>query len=79
MLDPRFGFRTGWFGRAMTVCAAGMLLGLGLCGSLALTHSSRQSGVLMKAGALLFFGSLAALLVVALVQLVVVIVQAFRR
>ncbi len=79
MLDPRFGFRTGWFERALTVCAVGMLLGLGLCGSLALTHSPRLSGVVMKAGALLFFGSLAALLVVVLVQLIVVIVQAFRR
>ena len=50
MLDPRFGFRTGWFERALTVCAAGMLLGLGLCGSLMLTHTSRFAGTIARSG-----------------------------
>ena len=29
MLDPRFGFRTGWFERALTVCAPGCCWGWG--------------------------------------------------
>ena len=44
-----------------------------------LTHTSRFAGTIAGAGAVLFFGSLAALLLVALVKLVLVIAETYRR
>ncbi len=78
---PNFRRRQqSWTAKAVTISAIGMGVGFGTCGLGVLT--ARNAGVsrfAISAGAILFFVSLAGLVITALIALGTQIAEAFRK